>query len=136
MNHARALLLAALMALPLQVEADELPLPPVHEGWGSLQVKATAPLPQEVVNETQAQALAREAAIVRGQTALLTYVLQKRTRSRKTLAEAEIPSLQLQEHIRGYIKGAKAVRTMWAPLECTVTLVLDKSELKSILRKN
>ncbi len=134
MVSARALFLAALIAVPITVSAEELPR--VDEGWGSLQVQATAPIPEEVQNETQARALSREAAIVRGQTALLTYVLQKRARSKKTLAEAEIPSLPLQEHIRGYIKSAKVKKTMWGRIECTVTLVLDKSELKSILSKN
>lgn len=123
------------IALPLAaLHAAQEPL--VNERWGTLQVRASAPIPEEVSNETQAQALARDAAVVRGQTALLTYVLQKKTRSKKTLAEAEIPSLPLQERIRGYIKGARVVKTTWGTIECTVTLVLDKNELKEILNKN
>lgn len=108
----------------------------VDESWGALKVRPTAPIPEEVTNQTQAQALCRDAAIVRGQTALLTHVLSKKAHSKKTLAEAEVPSLELQQSIRGYIHGARVVRTQWLKDSCAVTLVLDKSELKSILRKN
>lgn len=108
----------------------------VSEGWKSFQVRSTAPIPSEVTNETQSRALSREAAISAGQAALLTVVLQKRTHSKKTLAEAEIPSLDLQGRIRGTIKGARVVKTVWINKECTVTLVLDKSHIKDILRKN
>ena len=135
MRFVRALVFPVLLALTsLPVLADDLP--PVEEVWGSLQVRSTAPIPEEVSNATQAQALAREAAVVRGQTALLMHILKKRTHSKKTLAEAEIPSLPLQERVRGYIKGARVTRTQWVKEGCRVTLVLDKSELRSILRRN
>lgn len=135
MRGFRAPFLAALLSLALgPVRADERIR--VDEGWQALRVTARAPIPEEVSNETQARALSREAAVIKGQTALLTYVLQKRAHSKKTLAEAEIPSVPLQQHIRGYIKGARVVKTTWGRIECSVTLVLDKSELKSILRRN
>ncbi len=124
--------IAALAATSV-VHAEDLPK--VQEGFGSLKVKSSAPVPDEVT-ETQGHALSREAAIVRGQTALLTYILQKKTHSKKTLSEAEIPSNELQDHIRGYVKGARPVKTEWIKKVCYVTLVLDKSELRSILRKN
>jgi hypothetical protein len=108
----------------------------VKESLGELSVVSTAPVPEEVDNQSQAKALSREAAVLRGQTALLTYVLQKKTHSKKTLAEAEIPSLELQENIRGYIKGAKVARTDWKPKDCTVLLTLSKTHLKELLRKN
>ncbi len=112
--------------------------PPVKisESWGSIRAQASAPIPSEVSNATQAQSLARDAAIVRAQTALLTHVLQKKARSKKILAEAEIPSVDLQQHIRGTIKGARVTRTQWTADVCNVTLVLDKAMINEILRAN
>jgi hypothetical protein len=108
----------------------------VKEGFGDLRVTAEAPLPEEVDNESQARALSKEAATARGQTALLKYVLAKKTHSKKLLSEAEIPSLELQDHIRGYVKGARIVRTQWLPKSCRVSLILDKKYLNEILSKN
>lgn len=108
----------------------------VKEGVRELRVLASAPIPEEVENETQARALSREAAVVRGQTALLSYILEKPTRSKKKLSEAEIPSLELQNNIRGYIQGARVARTEWGPKKCTVLLILNKKYLKEILSKN
>ncbi len=110
--------------------------PVVKESWNELKVTAAAPVPEEVDNETQAKALSQEAAVVRGQTALLKYIELKKTHSKKTLAEAEYPYLELQEKIHGYIKGAQVVRTEWLPKSCRVTLVLNKKYLKEILSKN
>lgn len=109
---------------------------PVHEGWSALRVKTTAPIPSEVSNVTQARALSREAAVVMGQDALLTYVLKKKTHSKKTLAVAEVPSLELQQKIRATIKGVRVIRTQWINNECRVTLELPKRHIKAILRNN
>lgn len=108
----------------------------VKEGTRELRVRSSAPIPTDVQNETQARALSREAAVVRGQTAFLTFVLDKPARSKRKLSEVEIPSLELQEKIRGYVKGAKVVRTEWTPKDCVVDLALDKKFLKELIRKN
>src|SRR5262245_32895036 len=92
-------------SLALSVRAEDKPR--VSEGLFELTVKAWAPLLTEITNETQAAALARESAIAQGQMAILGYVLDKKSHSHKTLAEAEIPSLPLQGRIRGMVKGAR-----------------------------
>lgn len=99
-------------------------------------MRAEAPIPEEISNPTQARALSRDAAVSMGQEALLRYVLSKRARSGKPLSEAEIPSLELQNRIRGMIVGVKVGKTRWDNDSCTVDLVLPKSELKNILRRN
>jgi hypothetical protein len=110
--------------------------PVVKESWSELRVVASAPIPEEIENQTQAKALAQEAAVVRGQTAFIKYIERKKTRSKKTLAVAEYPYLDLQAKVQNYIKGARVARTRWTPKSCTVTLVLSKKALNEILRKN
>ncbi len=63
----------------------------VRETTEYIYAVATAPVPTEVTNRTQALSLARDAAVTLGQTSLLTYILSKKTKSHKTLAEAELP---------------------------------------------
>ncbi len=109
---------------------------PVSEGLNSIVVTTVAPIPQEIENVTQAQALAREAAIGLGQREILNYILQKKTKSEKLLSVAEVPSLQLQDEIRGLVQGAIVKKTHWTNDECRVTLEIDKRHLKDILKKN
>ncbi|MCB4756155.1 MAG: hypothetical protein LHV69_03830 [Elusimicrobia bacterium] len=108
----------------------------IQENFGYIFARASAPIPPEVPDNTQAKALSREAAIVIGQTRLLNHILQKKTRSKKTLAEAEVPSLNLQKTVRGFIMGAAVMETRWEEGKCRVTLRLSKRQLKEILRRN
>ena len=85
----------------------------VKETLASITVRAAAPIPSEVMNETQGLALAREAAVMLAQTRLLTTILTKKTASKKTLAEAEIPSLALQGEVRAFIRGAEVTKTVY-----------------------
>ncbi len=110
--------------------------PKVSEGFSSFTAKASAPIPDEVTNQTQARALARDAAIVMAQDALITRVLEKKTHSHKTLAEAQEPSLEIQEKIKAAVKGARVVKTRWTDKECQVVIEMSKSHIKEILRKN
>lgn len=108
----------------------------VRETQRAITVTVSAPVPEEVESDSQAKALSREAAIALGQTHILNHILQKKTRSRKTLAEAEIPSLHLQNRIRAMVKGVQVKKTWWKDNLCWVTLALNKRELKAILREN
>lgn len=136
MKKAALFLLLGFLAIPSRAEEYGAEKFPVHEGLFALTVTVKSVLSPEITNETQAKALARDAAVAVGQINLLKRVLEKKASSRKTLAEAEIPSIALQQQIRGYIKGAKITRTKWEGQYCYVTLSLDKSELKQILKKN
>jgi hypothetical protein len=126
-----ALFLTACAGVNKQTKSDG-----ISDGPLEISSTATAPIPSEVENDTQAHALSRDAAVSLAQTNLLTYVLQKKTRSKKTLAEAEVPSLETQESVRGVVKGARIVRTKWTETDCVVTVVISKSDLKDILKKN
>lgn len=100
----------------------------------SITAAATAPLPTEVKDETQARALSREAAVALAQAAILERVLQMKTRSHKLVKDAEIPSLELQNNVRATIQGAEILKTKWTADSCRVTLVLRKSRLRPLLR--
>jgi hypothetical protein len=106
----------------------------IQEGVDAIVVKAKAPIPTEISNQSQALALAREAAITTGQTHLLSYILSKRTRSGKELSEAEIPSLKLQDKVRGTVSGAQILSTRYDDGQCQVTMSVSKSRVK-VLRK-
>jgi len=108
----------------------------VQEASDYIYVTAKAPIPAEVKDKTQAMSLARDAAVTIGQVDLLTFVLSKKTRSKKTLGEAEIPYIKVQQEIRGRIQGAEVIKTRYEGDECVVTLALPKSEIAEILRKN
>lgn len=132
-------LLALLFISPFIWAESALPKtiqPKISEGWSEIEVKAVAPIPTDISNETQAKALSREAAIGLGQESLLTYVLKKKTKKGKLLSEAEVPSLELQSEVRGVIQGARLKKTIWKSDSCTVVLGLDKSNIKKILKKN
>lgn len=108
----------------------------ISEGFFSIKAVATAPVPDEVENDTQARALSRDAAIMRAQNAILTHVLKKKTRHYKSMAEAEIPSVDLQNDLRATIKGAKITKTRWVRDVCIVYVTLDKSHINSLRRKH
>lgn len=108
----------------------------VWQTFGAVRVRAEAPIPEEVTNPTQRLALCREAALSMGQDALLGHLLAKKARSGKTLAEAEIPSLELQNRIRGTVMGVEVLNTTWAEDACRVELSLPKRRLRPLLRRN
>jgi len=107
----------------------------IHVGFLSISVKATAPIPSEIENETQAHAMSRDAAILTAQNILLTYVLEQRGRSGRKLSVSEIPSTEMQQRIRGFVKGAKVMKTVWKDKTCIVTLTVNKRDLRLIRRK-
>ncbi len=127
-----------LIATTLTWSAEEKKDNPViiNEGSRVIEVRSTAPIPEEITNETQASALSREAAITQGQAELLTYVLNKKTRSGKTLAEAEIPSLDLQGKIRTLIREVRIKKSTWKDKKCTVFLQMNKKPLKTLLKSS
>ena len=131
------LLFSALLffSFSLSVYSNDLSGAEIHEGFSSITVTALAPIPDELGNTTQGQAISREAAVGIAQIHLLNYVLTKRAHSGKILSEAEIPSIDLQQEIRGTVKGAAVVSTVFEAKECRVKLVLPKSRLKYILKK-
>ena len=108
----------------------------VDESWSVLKVRAEAPIPKEIENEAAAQKVAQEAAVTWGQNQILTYILKKKTHSGKILAVVETPSLELQKEIRDYVKTAKPENVEFTNKICRLNLVLPKSPLKTILRKN
>lgn len=108
----------------------------IKEGPESIYAVSKAPIPQEITNKSQAMSLARDAAVTLGQTSLLTYLLDKKTHSKKTLAEAEVPYIKLQVEIRGMVQGAEVVKTVYDAGECEVTLAISKSQVKELLKKN
>jgi len=110
--------------------------PKLKESWKSIVVKAEAPIPEEIKNQTQAKALSREAAIVIGQNRILSYILEKKTKSGRPLKVAEVPSLDLQGKIRGMVKDVKISSTRWKEGWCQVKLILKKKDLKKILKNN
>lgn len=125
---------AALAWLVVPVSAEDSPR--VRESFRSIWVTSTAPIPEEVRRESEAKELAQTAAVQSGHTALLNHVLQKKTRSRKTLAEAEIPYLELQDAVRAYVRSGKIKHVEWRDNTCRVTIVLPKAPLKKILKNN
>lgn len=108
----------------------------VKEGFRSIEVISSVPYPSDVEGQTQRKALSREAALTQGQSALLNHVLLKKTKSKKTLAEVEVPSLDLQRNIRGTVTGAEVIETSWTDQGCTVVMRLPKKKIKEFLRNN
>lgn len=108
----------------------------ITEGPKYITVLSQAPVPAEVQNKTQALALAREAAIATGQVQLLTYILSKKTDSGKALEEAEHPYLELQEKVRGIVKGAQIEKTKYVDDICHVTMSISRKAIKEILKDN
>lgn len=130
----RLVFFSLLLALPLVLSAQEKVS--VHESPFNIWANASAPIPSEVSNETQARALSRDAAIMMAQDALLHHVLQKKTSSGRPLSVAEVPSLELQQKIRETIKGAQVSKTQWLRKECRVTLEISKSRIRPFLKRN
>jgi len=108
----------------------------LKESHDAITVRMRAPYPPEVSNKTQAMALARDAAVASGQTLLLNHILNKETKSDKTLAEAEFPSIKLQTEIRGVIKGARILKTKYEDNECWVILSISQRQVKKLLKEN
>jgi hypothetical protein len=107
----------------------------VHEGWSTLWVDTHAPYPSEITDETQARALAKNAAVVLGQNELLKYIAHKRARSGRTLEVAQIPSTELQDQVKGFIQGAQVSGVRFDKNGCRLRVSASKANLKVILRK-
>lgn len=107
----------------------------VHESLSSIWVDTRAPYPPEIDNETQARALARQAATALGQNAILQYVLAKKTPKGKTLAVAQVPSTEVQESVKGFIAGARVDGVKFDKTGCRLQVSVDKKNLKVLLKK-
>ncbi|MFN0116908.1 MAG: hypothetical protein ACKVQC_01275 [Elusimicrobiota bacterium] len=132
-------LLSMLVVLPLFPAKNDPPIcpdPNVTESFSKITAYSCAPVPKEVSNETQARAISREASVSLGQEAILKKILSKKTHSGKTLAEAEVPSLDLQKKVRDTIKGSIVKKTQWKDGLCWTLIELPKSRVKTLLKKN
>lgn len=109
--------------------------PLVREGPTAVVARARAPFPPEITDEAQAGVLACEGATTRGQTSLLTHILKKKAASGKPLEQAEIPHIAVQNDVRTLVKNAKVLEKSVKDQACTITLAVDKSDLKAILKE-
>jgi hypothetical protein len=107
----------------------------VRETFSTIFVDTHAPYPPEIDNATQARALAREAAVVLGQNAILRHVVAKRARSGRTLEEALVPSTALQDDIKAFIAGSQVSGVRFDQEGCRLRVSVKKANLKVILRK-
>ncbi|OVE77804.1 hypothetical protein BVX98_01910 [bacterium F11] len=107
----------------------------IKERGRTIKVWASAPIPEEVTNQTQAMALSREAAIVVAQTQLLNYIDKKKVKSGKTVEVMEVAYHKLESEIKGLVKGAKVLSTKWKEGRCWVKLAASRRDLKVILKK-
>ena len=107
----------------------------VHESFTQIWVDTHAPYSPELQNETQSRELAKEAATVLGQNAILQYVLKKRTAKGKPLEEARIPSTEVQQHVKALIQGAQVGNVRFGDDGCRLRVSVEKKNLKIILRK-
>jgi len=146
----RSIVLAAVLFLPVFLRAES-PAPylvnkkavattgakdqaTLHEGTSAIVVTAQAPVPAEITDKSLAQSVAKEAAIGIGRTHLMRYVLKKKTHTKKTLADAMIPSVDLQKSVKDLVDGAEVKNVEWKTDQCVVTLSLSKDKLAKILR--
>ena len=107
----------------------------VRETISSIAVDTHAPYPPEIENETQARALAKEAAVVVGQNEILRYILGKRTRKGIPLSEAQVPSTIIQDDIKAFIAGSRVSGVRFDKTGCHLRVSVQKANLKVILRK-
>ncbi len=107
----------------------------VHESLSSLWVDTRAPYPMEIENETQARALAKEAATALGQNALLRHVLAKKTAKGRALSEAQVPSTEIQDGVKALIAGAAVSGVKFDKGACRLRVSVDKKNLKVLLKK-
>jgi hypothetical protein len=127
--------LALLLLTACAGTSQRVKTPLVHETGGTIIARASAPRPDEIKDETNARVVACGAAASLAQTELLNHLLRKRVASGKTLAEAEIPKIQVQNHLRTLVKNAQVLQTYVADNFCTVTVGINKTELKALLRE-
>lgn len=129
------LALLAVLSLTAASPSEKLPTFRVRESFTTISVDTHAPYPSDIENETQARALAKEAAVTIGQNEILRYVLRKRTRSGKTLEEAQIPSTAIQDNVKALIVGAQVSGVRFEKDGCRARVSVRKKNLKVILRK-
>lgn len=108
----------------------------VSNSWKEFVVKSVAPIPEEIHDGKQARQIAHEAALAQAREALLTAVLSQKTQSGRTLSVAEVPSLELQSHIRTLVSQALIKEVQYTDKRCTLWLELTKKPLKKILKEN
>jgi hypothetical protein len=113
----------------------ESKVPLVREGPGEIVARAVASYPSEVKDETQASMLACQGATANAQAAILDRILMKQTPSGKTLAEAEVPNIELQRHVRTMVSSAQVIQTSVHDKACAVTIAISKPELRAILKE-
>jgi hypothetical protein len=109
--------------------------PIVRESSSEIVAQATAVFPSEVEDATQASLLACQGATAIGQGALLDRLLNKKAASGKPLSEAEIPHIEVQNHVRTLVKSAQVIQTLVRDNQCTVTLAVLKSDVRAVLRE-
>ena len=108
----------------------------VREGGRVITVTAESPIPADVSDKEKAQAIAKDAAVSVARSRLMLHIQSKRTHKKKTLEEAEIPSLELQQKVRDLVAGAEIVDVTWKKDACAVTISLSKLKLGKILRES
>jgi hypothetical protein len=127
--------LAILLLTAAKPASDALEAFQVRESLSSIAVDTHAPYPPEIENETQARALAKEAAVVLGQNEILRHILRKRTRKGITLEQAQVPSTALQDDIKAFIAGSRVSGVRFDETGCRLRVSVQKANLKVILRK-
>jgi hypothetical protein len=108
----------------------------VDEGMHAYVAEAAAPVPVELEDKSKAQDLAKEAATRTAKTKILTYILSKRAHSGKTLADAEIPYIEVQTQIRDTVNAGEVKSTHWTDDQCTVTVSVAKEPITKILKSH